>query len=127
MPRVLKLFITTIITIFGFGLILSLFGIPIQLVIVVGLLIFLILIRKELFWCIKPSTITQYAKGELSIMHMIGFGLGWMYTWGLIFSLIILGLKNTYFFIPGRIVGLVFMLLFLIGIVMKIVKLIKKL
>ena len=31
MPRVLKLFITTIITIFGFGLILSLFGIPIQL------------------------------------------------------------------------------------------------
>ena len=127
MPRVLKVAISTFIGTIAVGMILQLvLGIPQQFVLIGGTLIFFVLIIKELLWCVKPSSIKEYAKGNLSVMYMIGLFFGWTYFWGLIILMLGFGFENSLLDIPIRVIILAIILFLLSGVVMKIVKTLKK-
>ena len=127
MPRVLKVAISVFIGTFAVGLILQLiFGIPQQFVLIGGTLIFFALIVKELLWCVRPTSIKEYTKGNLSVLHMIGLFLGWTYFWGLIILMLSFGFENSLLDIPIRVIILAIIFFLLSGVLMKIFKALKK-
>ena len=127
MPRVLKIAISTFIGTIAVGMILQLvLGIPQPFVMIGGTLIYFALIIKELIWCVKPSSIKEYAKGDLSVMRMVGLFFGWTYFWGFIILMLSFSLKNSLLDIPIRAIILAIILFFLLGVVMKIFKIFKK-
>ena len=126
MPRVLKIAVSTFIATIVVGMILQLvLGIPQQFVLIGGTLIFFVLIIKELLWCVKPSSIKEYVRGDLSVMHMIGLFLGWTYFWSLIILMLSFGFENSLLDIPVRVIILAIILFLLSGVVMKIFKTLK--
>ena len=127
MPRVLKVAISVFIGTFAVGLILQLiFGIPQQFVLIGGTLIFFALIVKELLWCVRPTSIKEYTKGNLSVLHMIGLFFGWTYFWGLIILMLSFGFENSLLDIPIRVIILAIIFFLLSGVLMKIFKTLKK-